>query len=165
MSINSVSFGSNTYSQGVQSNQSNMAAAFKQRKQDFSTLSSALNSGDLQGAQKAFAALQQDQQAIQQNRGAQGADQDGDNDGSKTSSSASQRNQDMTALGSALNSGDLKGAQQALANLQQDMQASRAGHHHHHHGGNAQSASAAATSSTSSAGDNTASTGSISTTA
>lgn len=164
MSINSVTFGSNTYSQGVQSGQSSMAAAFKQRKQDFAALSSALNSGDLQGAQKAFAALQQDKQSIQQSRGAQGADQDGDNDGSKASSGASQRDQDMTALGNALNSGDLKAAQQAFSNLQQDMQASRA--KHHHHGGNTQSAAAAANSSTSSAGDNSTSTGSsISTTA
>ena len=57
MSISSVSNNANP----LQSAQ--MSGAFKQRKQDFAALGSALQSGDLAGAQKAFSALQQDTQA------------------------------------------------------------------------------------------------------
>src|SRR5512135_2855409 len=119
MSVTSVSFGNNSFAQGPQS------AAFQQRKQDFSALQSALSSGDLDGAKKAFASLQQDTQSIRQGRSSQGTDQDGDNDGSKgaQSSNGGQGKQDFTALQNALNAGDLKGAQQAFASLQQDMQA------------------------------------------
>lgn len=142
MAINGVSLGSNPYVQNAQS-QSGLSAAFKQRKQDFSTLANALSSGDLQGAQQAFASLQQDMQAIQQARGAQGAGPDGNFNGNAQNGqggaqgAASQRQQDFSALASALSSGDLQGAQKAFATLQQDMQALRQGHHHHG-GGSAQ---------------------------
>ncbi len=167
MTISSVSSGANPYTQGLQSGQ--VSDAFKQRKQDFSALSSALQSGDLAGAQKAFSALQQDTQALRQSRSGQGADQDGDNDGSKTSqaSQASQASQNgktsmqdlMNQLKQALSSGDLQGAQQAFATLQQNRQAN--GHHHHHHGG----AGASNTTSASSTASNASSTSTINTTA
>ncbi len=43
---------------------------------------------------------------------------------------------DLTAIGQALQSGDVSSAQTAYAKLQQDLQGVR-GHHHHHHGGQA----------------------------
>ena len=51
--------------------------------------------------------------------------------------------QDFNNLGQALQSGDLAGAQQAFATLQQDIQASRRGHGHHLGGGNNQNSSQA----------------------
>ncbi|MBZ0090671.1 MAG: hypothetical protein K8F27_00395 [Sulfuricellaceae bacterium] len=166
MSISSISSGSNPYVQNAQSGASGLSDLFKQRKQDFSTLASALKSGDLQGAQQAFASLQQDNQTIQQSRGAQGAggassgggDADGDNDGSKSGQAGAQgvggqRAKDFAALSSALGSGDLQGAQQAFATLQQDIQTSRQGHHHHHpQGTSVQPSASTSTGSTASTG-------------
>ncbi|MHB9119606.1 MAG: hypothetical protein ACYC2R_15245 [Burkholderiales bacterium] len=161
MSISSISSGSNPYVQNAQSGASGLSDLFKQRKQDFSSLASALKSGDLQGAQQAFASLQQDKQTIQQSRGAQGAgggDSDGDNDGSKSGQAGaqgigSQRSKDFAALSSALGSGDLQGAQQAFATLQQDIQTSRQGHHHHHQqGAGVQPSASTSTGSTASTG-------------
>ncbi|HUW50486.1 MAG TPA: hypothetical protein VMV75_05655 [Sulfuricella sp.] len=139
MSISSVS--STT---SLQPNQ--IADIFKQRKQDFTTLANALQSGDLAGAQKAFASMQQDSQTISQARGGQGSDRDGNNDGSKavqagqSSQSGKTGMRDlMNQLQQALSSGDLQSAQQAFASVQQSMQANQGqGHHHHHHGGSSQ---------------------------
>lgn len=67
--------------------------------------------------------------------------------------------QDLQAVGQALQSNDLQGAQQAFAKLRTDMQAVR-GHHHHHHQGTGQNAAgatvgaSAARSGTDSDGDN-----------
>jgi ribosomal protein S20 len=162
MSISSVSNGASPYTQGLQPSQ--ISDALKQRKQDFTALSNALQSGDIAGAQKAFSAMQQDTQTIRQFRSGQGGDRDGDNDGSKAVQ-AGQSGQNsktsmqdlMKSLKQALSSGDLQGAQQAFATLQQNMQANQ-GHRHHHHGGGAQPAASSAVSSA-------ASTSTISTTA
>jgi hypothetical protein len=151
MSISSVSNGTNPYTQSLQS--SPLSDAFKQSKQDFAALGSALQSGDLAGAQKAFAALQQDKSTISQARGGQGSDSDGS---SSTVSQTAQSSQSgtssvqdlMNQLKQALGSGDLQGAQQAFASLQQNMQASR-GHGHHHHGGGSQSNTTSSTGTTS----------------
>ena len=63
-----------------------------------------------------------------------------------------QRNSDFSALGQTLNTGDLSGAQQAFAALQQTM---THGHHHHHHGGGVQnSTQSASLTSTGSDSDN-----------
>lgn len=109
----------------------------QQRKQDFDALSKALNSGDLAGAQKAFAAVQQDMQA---NKSGQAA--------TDPNRPASPLSSDMDALSKALSSGDLAGAQKAFSTLQQDMQQARQagrGHHHHHsQGTQGQSATTAA---------------------
>jgi len=154
MSVTSI--GSNLYSQNLQSN---LSDAFKQRKQDFTSLANALNSGNLQGAQQAFASLQQDMQTIRQGRESGHADQGGDHRGggrSNVQGASSQRQQDFTALANALKSGNLQSAQQAFATLQQDMQAIRQDHRHHH-GGNAQSGTqglTAADGSASATGDN-----------
>ena len=97
---------------------------FGQARQDFKDLASALQSGDLSGAQTAFAAWQQVMQS-----GQAGTQQNASQNGGKQNPFA----QDMAAVGKALQSGDVAGAKQAFAQLQQDMQAVGRGHHRHHH--------------------------------
>lgn len=98
---------------------------FAQFIQDFNAVGSALQSGDVSGAQSALATFSQDLPA-----------------NSTTSSTHpfgknSQADTDYQNLTTALQSGNLSAAQQAFASLQKDLQ--RAGtsgkaHHHHHHG-------------------------------
>jgi hypothetical protein len=71
---------------------------------DLAAIGNALQSGDLTGAQNAFATLMQDM---------------GNSSGQST---ASTPGTDLTALSSALQSGDLTGAQNAFATLMQDLQ-------------------------------------------
>ncbi len=83
----------------------------------FQQLAKSLQSGDLAGAQQAFATLQQD--------------------APKGAAGKGPLSTDIAGLGQALQSGDLAGAQKAFATLQQDAQkvgAGRGHHHHHHHG-------------------------------
>jgi len=113
---------------------------FQQIRQDFNQLASALQSGDLSGAQSAYSNIQQLLQGQQS---------------SSTSSSvsgstpASTIQNDFATLGQALQSGDLTQAQGAFSQLQNDIQTATqasgsqaqnlrtlvAGHHHHHHHG------------------------------
>jgi hypothetical protein len=89
------------------------------RRQKLDALENALQSGDLESAQAAFAALQP-QSAQSASIGAVGANA---------------RNQfatDLQAVGQALKAGDLSGAQQAFALMRQHR------HHGHHHGAGAQ---------------------------
>jgi DNA-binding FadR family transcriptional regulator len=72
---------------------------------DLAAISSALQSGDVSGAQKAFTTLQQDL-----------------GNSSSTQTTAATSGTDLTALGSALQSGDLNQAQNAFATLMQDLQ-------------------------------------------
>ena len=94
----------------------------------FMQLSKAISSGDVNGAQQAYAQLTQ---ALGTN-GAAGS----------TSNANDPFSQALAAIGQSLQNGDIGGAQQALANLQQQMQGAR-GHHHHggHHGGGQTNAS------------------------
>ncbi len=94
----------------------------------FKDLAQSLLSGDVAGAQKAFAAVQQHLQARSPSPAA--------NPGGASGSFS----QDLAALGQALQAGDLDAAKQAFATLQQDAQALGAHHRHrhHHHGGQAQ---------------------------
>jgi hypothetical protein len=91
-----------------------------------------INSGDLTSAKAAFDALQKQRQGA-------GAT-------SSSSSGTSQRDQDIAAIGKALDSGDADAAKQALAKLQDDRKnAAGAGraqgaHAAHHHGHRMQSA-------------------------
>jgi outer membrane protein assembly factor BamD (BamD/ComL family) len=78
---------------------------FRQLRQDFRELASALQSGDLSGAQSAFSNIQQLLQGQQ---------------GSSTSSTTQN---DFAALGQALQSGSLSQAQSAFSQLQSDLQA------------------------------------------
>lgn len=95
-----------------------------QRRQDFQKLSQALQSGDLSSAQQAFAQLQQGAPGVGQTQGSQ---QNGQN-----SQNGSPFSQDIAALSTALQSGDIAGAQQAFAKLQQDAKATHHAHHHRH---------------------------------
>jgi ribosomal protein S20 len=119
-------------------------SGFKPQIQDFKALQSALQSGDLSGAQSAFASLQK---AMQNKSQAAGAN--------NPSSQNSQLGNDMQSLQSALQGGDLSAAQKAFASLQQDMKSAsqaagtgRAHRHHHHQGGGVQAASSTSTTST-----------------
>lgn len=88
-------------------------------RQDFKALKSSLSSGDLEGAQKAFAAVQQDLENFQQG-----------NRKSGLTAQSKQAQQDWQALQTALSSGDINGAQQAFAALKQDIGKAHGRHHH-----------------------------------
>ncbi len=105
---------------GLQNIDPGKLSAIKQRREDFQTLAKALGAGNLAGAQKAFASLQQDMQAIQPNRPGQ-------------QSGPSNMKDAIDALGKALSAGDLSGAQKALASLKQDFQNPGQAHGHHRH--------------------------------
>ena len=122
MTVSAIS--SNSYLQNIASSSvqppsgANLRDAFK-------SLAQALQSGDLQGAQQAFATIQsawsartdttQTSQNTQPTNGSNSTVQDAFN-----------------SLGKALQSGDLQGAQQAFGTLQSTFAAHR-GHHRHHH--------------------------------
>lgn len=99
------------------------ANPYQQTRNDFQALSAALQSGNLTSAQKAYAAIQSDQQ----NGGAQPP-------------ADSQIAKDFAALGDALQSGDISGAQDAFSSLKTDFQSLRQARGPHgrgggHHGG------------------------------
>ena len=101
-------------------------------RQDFRKLINSITSGDLSGAQQAYSALTQAQDAGQ----------------GPASDPNSPFAQAINQIGQALQNGDLSGAQQALASLSQQAQGAHH-HHHHHHGGSSPSdASAVAATST-----------------
>ena len=119
---------------------------FQQRRQDFNQLAQALQSGDLSGAQKAFADLQ----SLQQN-----------NSGTNPNSNGSPIQNDFAALGQALQSGNLSQAQSDFTQLQNDLQTAfqnqsgsqgtsgtHRGHHHHHHHSEASSQDSSGSTST-----------------
>jgi hypothetical protein len=142
MSITSVSAGSNYYS-------STTTQSTSSPRSNFRNLFQSLQSGDLAGAQQAYAAIQQ---SLPANAGATSAASAA---GSSTASQpVSAIGSDFQAIGQALQSGDLSAAQQAFAKLQQDgqsaIQAHGGGHHHHHHGSGAGVPATASTSSSSS---------------
>src|ERR1700724_3424153 len=120
---------------------------FRQIRQDFSQLAKALQSGDLSGAQSAFASLQQGLQSQGLITQTTATTPSTTNSGTDTISS------DFNALGSALSSGNLTLAQSAFSQLQKDIQTAqqaagsqgqsltqglsemvKGNHHHHHHG-------------------------------
>ena len=126
----------------------------RQLRQDFAALGAALQSGDVTGAQSAFATYQQDLDAVQQMRAAR--ESSAPNASASGRPPASTNFQDLLqALGSALSSGDANKAQQAFQSLQQAVGAH--GHGHRHHGAHAVTASTPASSP--------AATGSVDTTA
>ncbi|HZQ59815.1 MAG TPA: hypothetical protein VFC24_00620 [Casimicrobiaceae bacterium] len=110
------------------------SSPFRQMRQDFAALGAALNSGDVAGAQSAFATYQKDLDAVQQVRAARQA-QGASGTQDTTSQGGSASFQDaLKTLGTALSSGDVAGAQQAFQSLQQQMAGGHGhGHGHHHH--------------------------------
>lgn len=95
----------------VSSSSASFVSTFQQDRKAFGQLVGALQSGDLSSAQDAYNTL--------------------------ASSPLAQGNsplaQTLQQIGQDLQSGDIAGAQKALASLQQQQHAH--GHHHHHHGG------------------------------
>ncbi len=150
MSVQGVSSGTNPYLPNVQSSSATMSSNFK-------NLVNAVQSGDLKSAQNAFSQIEgllgktQTPQAVA---------------APQSSGQQNQLSADFAALGKALQSGDIGGAQDALKKLGQDLQPSnstaKAHHHHHHHGGKPPSdatASSTAASSTAATSDSTSSSG------
>ena len=93
-------------------------------RQQFLQLARAIGSGNLAGAQQAFAQLSQTL---------------GGNGGGSNTTNANPNDpvtQALAVIGQALQSGDIGAAQQALASLQQ-AQGGRGHHHHHAHGADA----------------------------
>ena len=118
----------------------------QQRQQDFNSLSQALESGNLAGAQQAYANLQ----SLLPNS------QTGLNTTNSTSTNPIQS--DFASLGQALASGNLSQAQSAFAQLKNDLTSANPttslpqtgsvhGHHHHHHGGSSTQSSSSTTDS------------------
>ena len=97
--------------------QANGANNSQQRRQSLEALTQALQSGNLDGAKQAYAALVQN-----------------------TPGAGTNPNSPLAKIGQALQSGDLAGAQTAFAAIQ----SARHGHHHHH--GNSQPVSLSAES-------------------
>jgi hypothetical protein len=142
--------------------QTGSTSVLNQLKQDFKQLATALQSGNLAGAQKAFKGLQQ---LLQSN-------QSGSQSSNKQPASSSNNpiQSDFAALGKALASGNLSSAQSAFSQLQTDMQAAgsngasgaQSAHHgHHHRHASSASDSTASTSTTDSQSASTGSTFSI----
>lgn len=102
-------------------NQTEVRSTAKQGKQDFEQLLDAMQKGDLAAAQQALAGLQQVQAAAQQNNL---PDTTASNTTGSTATPAASDPlaTDFSALGAALKSGSLSGAQDAFAKLQQDFQ-------------------------------------------
>ena len=116
---------------GISSSNASMQAwqaMMQQRKQDFSQLATALQSGNLSGAQSAFSTLQSLNGQGQSSAASPTAAS------SNASASGNTISSDFAGLGQALQSGSIANAQSAYAQLQTDMQAQQtSGHHHHHH--------------------------------
>jgi soluble cytochrome b562 len=139
MSVSPISAVYNTY----QTYQTNSQNNFSQVRQGFKNLASALQSGDLSGAQQAFAALQQ----LLPNSSAGNQTQNG-----QPGSGQNTFGTDFQALGQALKSGNLTDAQAAFSKLQQNMQSVQGHHHQHrHHYGSASTQSTGSPKSNSSA--------------
>jgi len=129
MNISSIS--SLTHTLSTQNSGNSLAA-------NFNALATALQNGNLAGAQSAFAALQKGQ--------AQSASATQMASSTQTQGS-SPIQKDFAALQTALQQGNLTGAQTAFATLKQDLQSLTqngaagqsgdatgvTGHHHHHH--------------------------------
>jgi hypothetical protein len=99
--------------------QAETRSSVKEGKQDFEQLLESIQKGDLAAAQQALSGLQQAQAAVQGNQPAAATG----NAAATTASSPLAK--DFAALGSALNSGSLSGAQDAFAKLQQDFETLR----------------------------------------
>lgn len=94
----------------------------QQKRLDFEQLAQALQNGNLGGAQQAYSALDQLLSASSQSQGSTGNNQQGSQNNPFST--------DLSAVGQALKSGDLAGAQKAFAQLQADIQAFRSTHQH-----------------------------------
>ena len=148
--VSGISLGSNSCQNVMQSN-------WKQQQQEFQDMITALQSGNLTGAQQALTAVQGSHTQSVSQVGSAG----------QLSNQNNSILTDYNNLASALSSGDLTAAQQAFSSLQQDIQNTQnAGqvHHHHHHHHYPQNATASTGSDGSTSTTNGTTTNSISTT-
>ena len=134
-----------------------LASSLQLLANNYNALGQSLASGDLSGAQQAYASL------IQTATGAGGSDATtgatpsptsiaSSTGSSSGSSSGGSVGADLAALGRALESGNLAGAQQAFATLNQAIQSvGAAGHGHGAHGGGKDASGGDASSGSSSA--------------
>ncbi len=113
MSVNSVAGGS----AALQMLQANHQAHRKQFEQAQQSLAQSLNASDIQGAQKAYDTLSQ---LIQSGPGAKNG---------KTFGGNTTLQQDFSALGDALKSGDANAAQKTFAQFTQDLTAAQQARH------------------------------------
>ena len=129
MSISSISSSSDYY-KGYSINGSDSLR--QQGQQDFKSLADALQSGNLSGAQSAFASLLSlfPSSSSSANSQTQSA---ATSSASISSNGTSSITSDLSALGQALQSSDLTGAQNDFSKLMQAIQSIGGGHHHHHH--------------------------------
>ncbi len=123
---------------------------------DFAALLSAVQSGNITTAQSALTSIQSDLQGA-----TAGYSPSSTSSNSPTSAVAgatsSSPMSDLDALFAAVKSGDMTGAQAALAQFKTDAQSSTQQatghhHHHHHHGGGGSEASTSTPSTTGTAG-------------
>ena len=129
MSISSISSNSDYY-QSYLANGSNSLR--QQSQQDFNSLAAALQSGDLSGAQNAFASLMQLIPNLSSSTNSQ-TQSAATSSTSNSSNGTSTVKSDFSVLGQALQSGDLTSAQNDFSKLMQDVQSIGGRNHHHHH--------------------------------
>src|SRR5262249_29022143 len=109
---------------------------YAEYRQTFGQLVTAIKSGDLSGAQQAYAALSQLQSS-----------------GVGPSNLNSPIAQALNQIGQSLQNGDISGAQSALASLSQQAQGAHHHHHHHHHGASPPPSDSTTTSSSTTGSD------------
>ncbi len=146
MSISSISSNPDYY----QNYSTNGPSGLKQQsQQDFKSLAESLQSGDLSGAQSAFASLMQLFPNLSSSVNSQ-PQATATSPASSSSNVTNSVNNDLSALGQAIQSGDLKAAQNDFSELMHDTQSIGSEHHHHHHKTSANSQNATTASPTSS---------------
>lgn len=142
MSLSPISFTSQSY-QAWQ-------ASMSQRREDFQSLASSLQSGDLSGAQQAYSAMESTFPSANSPISAASST------ATSSGGAASSVQQEFAALGQDLSSGNLTQAQQDFTQLQDDFQAAisqNGGSVPDDYGSNGSSQSSAAQSNGSSSGD------------
>jgi hypothetical protein len=117
----------------TQTQASLLQGLLQQSRAQFQKLAQDVQSGNLSAAQQDFAQL-----TSNSNSWRSALPVNSSSNPVLPSSAALKINQDLNTLGSNLKSGDISGAQQAYASLQQDFQSSNSApqvhQHHHHHG-------------------------------
>jgi len=127
----------------------------QQGQQDLKPLADALKLGDLSGAQSAFASLLQLLQTNSSSSANSQTQSAAISSAFSSSNGTSPVTSDLSALGQALQSSDLTGAQNDFSKLMQDIQSIGGGHHHHHHHHHKTSASSQDTTNASATGSST----------
>jgi urate oxidase len=143
---------------------SSIQNSFQQRRAEFQQLGQDLQSGNVTAAQQDYAELTASTSGASSSSTTAAT---ATSSSSSTASSASSLAQEFTALGQALQTGNLSAAQQAYSAMQQDAQSisqTQGHHHHHHHHSGASSNSQTSTDGSSSSTSSTSTTGASSST-